>query len=77
MKPKNRGYVFKLQDTLHGGMDDGRIPVESFRACGPDFDNDRILIAIYPDDVHFRAAVAALLPAGGYEIRVEDIRGHG
>jgi hypothetical protein len=54
----------------------GQIPKHCWRGTGPDYENEQIILTIYPDDTEFRSAVAAVMPQGSYRINVSDIRFH-
>jgi hypothetical protein len=51
----------------------GRIPTHCWRSTGPDYEAQQVVLTIYPDDAAFREAVAAVMPAHGYRIVVENI----
>lgn len=65
----------RLLREFSTALDEGRIPTSSFRGCSGHPDKDAILIRIYPDDETFRQAVADLMTADEYEIKVEDFFG--
>jgi hypothetical protein len=75
-KPLNTGYVLKVLAQFNEAIKWDHLPHQVFRACGPDYENDCIVITIYPDDPYFREGVARLLPEGSFRFRVEDERGY-
>jgi hypothetical protein len=74
-KPLNQGYVLKVMEQFAEAIKWDHLPHQAFRACGTDYENDCIVITIYPDDPYFRKSVAALLPEGSFRFEVEDVRG--
>jgi len=66
--------TIQLLNTFGEAFHAGQIPTGCWRSTGPDYNNEQIVITIFPDDADFRSAVAEVMPPGSYRINVEDRR---
>ena len=72
--PPAKRPTIELLNAFGEAFHDGRVPTHCWRSTGPDYDAQQVVITIFPDDLGFRDAVAAVLPVGTYRIEVDDIQ---
>ena len=72
--PAHMRPTVELVNRFMQALYDGRVgPRHLWQSAGPDYDQERVVISIYPDDDFFRDAVARVMPPDSYIIEIDRV----